>query len=67
MTVSKTIFSGVTVILLAGLIMGSVDVYSSVQENNKHRLESKEDEMYKILLRIEANQVFLIKEYDADR
>ena len=67
MTVAKTIFSGVAVTLLAGIIMGSVDVYSSVQANTKHRLESKEDEMYKILLRIEANQAFLIKEYDADR
>ena len=43
MTVAKTIFSGVAVIILAGMIMGSVDVYSSVQANTKHRLESKED------------------------
>ncbi len=66
MTVTKTIFSGVAVILLAGLIMGSVDVYSSVQANTEHRENSKDDEMYRILLKIEANQDFLIKKYDAD-
>lgn len=66
MTVTKTIFSGVAVILLAGLIMGSVDVYSSVQANTEHRENSKDDEMYEILIEIKANQEFLIKKYDAD-
>ncbi|CAM0102607.1 hypothetical protein VPH209E381_0018 [Vibrio phage 209E38-1] len=66
MTVTKTIFSGVAVILLAGLIMGSVDVYSSVQANTKHREESKEDEMYEILIEIKTNQEFLIKRYDSE-
>ncbi|AUR85039.1 TMhelix containing protein [Vibrio phage 1.067.O._10N.261.52.C9] len=36
MAVTKTIFSGVTVILLSGLIMGSVDVYRSAQAIHKH-------------------------------
>tara|TARA_B100001063_G_C16779142_1_gene569375 strand:- start:8040 stop:8249 length:210 start_codon:yes stop_codon:yes gene_type:complete len=66
MTVAKTICSGVAVILLAGLIMGSVDVYSSVQANTKHRLESKEDKMYELLVEIKTNQEFLIKRYDAE-
>ena len=66
MTVTKTIISGVAVILLAGLIMGSVDVYSSVQANTKHREESKESEMYEILIEIKANQEFLIKRYDSE-
>ena len=66
MTVTKTIFSGVAVILLGGLIMGSVDVYSSVQANTSHRLESKEGEMMSILIEIKANQEFLIKKYDAE-
>ncbi|CAH9015919.1 TMhelix containing protein [Vibrio phage 242E40-1] len=66
MTVTKTIYSGVAVILLAGLIMGSVDVYSSVQANTKHREESKEDEMYEILIEIKTNQEFLIKRYDSE-
>lgn len=66
MTAVKTIFSGVAVILLSGLIMGSVDVYSSVQANTEHREGSKEDEMYEILIEIKANQEFLIKRYDAE-
>lgn len=66
MTVTKTIFSGVAVILLAGLIMGSVDVYSSVQANTEHRENSKDDEMYEILIEIKANQEFLIKRYDSE-
>lgn len=66
MTVTKTIFSGVAVILLAGLIMGSVDVYSSVQANTAHRLESREGEMLELLIEIKTNQEFLIKKYDAD-
>ncbi len=66
MTAVKTITSGVAVIILGGLIMGSVDVYSSVQANTEHRLESKEDEMMEILIEIKANQEFLIKKYDAD-
>lgn len=66
MTVTKTIYSGVAVILIAGLIMGSVDVYSSVQANTKHREESKESEMYEILIEIKANQEFLIKRYDSE-
>lgn len=66
MTVTKQIFSGVAVILLTGLIMGSVDVYSSVRTNTEHRLDSKEDEIYSILLRVEANQKFLMKKYDAE-
>ncbi len=66
MTVTKTIVSGVAVILLSGLIMGSVDVYSSVQSNTKHRLESKEDKMYELLVEIKTNQEFLIKRYDAE-
>ncbi len=66
MTVTKTIYSGVAVILLSGLIMGSVDVYSSVQANTEHREESKEDEMMDLLIEIKANQEFLIKRYDAE-
>ena len=66
MTVTKTILSGVAVILIAGLIMGSVDVYSSVQANTKHREESKESEMYEILIEIKTNQEFLIKRYDSE-
>ncbi|CAL9958155.1 hypothetical protein VPHK63_0031 [Vibrio phage K63] len=66
MTVTKTIYSGVAVILIAGLIMGSVDVYSSVQSNTKHREESKEGEMYEILIEIKTNQEFLIKRYDSE-
>ncbi|CAM0040195.1 hypothetical protein VPHK17_0037 [Vibrio phage K17] len=66
MTVTKTIYSGVAVILIAGLIMGSVDVYSSVQANTKHREESKEGEMYEILIEIKTNQEFLIKRHDSE-
>ena len=66
MTVTKTIFSGVAVILIAGLIMGSVDAYSSVKANTKHREESKESEMYEILIEIKTNQEFLIKRYDSE-
>lgn len=66
MTVTKTIFSGVAVILIAGLIMGSVDVYSSVEANTMHRLESREDEMLELLIEIKSNQDFLIKKYYAD-
>ncbi|CAH9016075.1 TMhelix containing protein [Vibrio phage 381E49-1] len=66
MTVTKTIYSGVAVILIAGLIMGSVDVYSSVQANTAHREESKEGEMYEILIEIKTNQEFLIKRYDSE-
>jgi hypothetical protein len=66
MTVTKTILSGVAVILIAGMVMGSVDVYSSVQANTKHRLESKEDKMYELLVEIKTNQEFLIKRYDAE-
>ncbi|CAM0042627.1 hypothetical protein VPHK394_0016 [Vibrio phage K394] len=66
MTVTKTIYSGVAVILLSGLIMGSVDVYSSVQANTEHRESSKEDEMYELLIEIKTNQEFLIKRYDAE-
>ncbi len=66
MTVTKQIFSGVAVILLAGLIMGSIDVCGSVRANTEHRLGSKEDEIYSILLRVEANQKFLMKKYDAE-
>jgi hypothetical protein len=66
MTVAKTIYSGVAVILIAGLIMGSVDVYSQVQANTKHIRDSKEGEMYEILIEIKANQEFLIKRYDSE-
>lgn len=66
MTAVKTITSGIAVILLSGLIMGSVDVYSSVQANTEHREESKEDEMMDLLIEIKANQEFLIKRYDAE-
>lgn len=66
MTAVKTITSGIAVILLSGLIMGSVDVYSSVQANTEHREESKEDDMMDLLIEIKANQEFLIKRYDAE-
>lgn len=66
MTVTKTTLSGVAVILISGMVMGSVDVYSSVKANTKHRLESKEDKMYELLVEIKANQEFLIKRYDAE-
>ncbi len=66
MAVTKQVFSGVAVILLTGLIMGSVDVYSSVQANTEHRVNSKENEIYSILLKVEANQKFLMKKYDAE-
>lgn len=66
MAVTKTIYSGVAVILLSGLVMGSVDVYSSVQANTKHGEESKDSEMHEILIEIKANQEFLIKRYDSE-
>lgn len=66
MTAVKTITSGVAVIILSGLIMGSVDVYSSVKANTEHRESSKEDEMYELLIEIKTNQEFLIKRYDAE-
>ena len=66
MTVTKTIFSGVAVILLAGFIMGSFDVYSSVSANTKHRENSKEEKMYELLIEIKANQIILMNRYDAE-
>ncbi len=66
MPVAKTIYSGVAVILIAGLIMGSVNAYSSIQANTEHRVGSREGEMYEILIEIKANQEFLIKRYDSE-
>ena len=46
--------------------MGSVGVYSSAQANTKHRKESKEGDVYEILIDIKSNQEFLIKRYDSE-
>lgn len=66
MTVTQTIVSGVAVILIAGLVMGSADVYTQVLANTEHRVSAAEklDKALDSLARIEERQRLFEKMLD---
>lgn len=66
MTVTKQIFSGVAVLAIIGVCAVLITDHMETRANTQHRVESREDEMYSILLRVEANQIILMKRYDAE-
>lgn len=69
--ITKQIIVGVTIAVISASAMGVKSIYDDVQANTKYRMESLElssriEENHQILVRLEANQKFLLKKYDKD-
>jgi hypothetical protein len=62
----SNIIIGVLVVLIASVLTLYAGIPGAVENNTAHRIESEKNdiEILKTLVRIEANQAILLKEYD---
>lgn len=69
--IGKQVWSGIVIIVVTTLLMGSYSVYSDISSNTNHRLgsiihEDKMDYISEVLVRIETNQKILLNKYNKD-
>tara|TARA_Y100001956_G_C4107430_1_gene180696 strand:- start:60 stop:284 length:225 start_codon:yes stop_codon:yes gene_type:complete len=69
--VTKQIIVGVAIAVISASAMGVKSLYDDVQLNTQYRMEnldlaSRIEENHQILVRLEANQKFLLKKYDKE-
>ena len=63
--------AGVAIAVISAFSIGAKSLYDDVQLNTQYRMENLElasriEENHQILVRLEANQKFLLKKYDKD-
>ena len=64
--ITKQIIVGVAIAVISASALGVKSIYDDVQANTKYRMESLElasriEENHQILVRLEANQKFLLR------
>jgi hypothetical protein len=69
--IGRQVLTGVVIILISTLLMGSYNTYSDIIANTDHRIssviyEEKLDKISESLIRIETNQTILLNKYDND-
>ena len=67
----KSLVVGVGVVIVSTLALASGDLYQEIKDNTRFRESSVEvfemvNENHEILVRLEANQKFLLQKYDRD-
>ncbi len=67
----KQIIVGLTVAIGSTAVYGTLQLYDSIQLNTKHRVDMEDvstriEENHQILIRLEANQKFLLERYHKD-